>query len=167
MIHSHDEIELKLAALGLSLPARPAPIANFLPFRVAGNTVYLAGQTCERDGRIVHAGCVGEQVTFEIARAAAQICALNLLSCLREACGGRLDRVSRCLRVGGFVQATRGFSRVPAVIDGASELFVALWGERGRHARTAVGVATLPQNAAVEVDAIFELRSPIETESTR
>jgi enamine deaminase RidA (YjgF/YER057c/UK114 family) len=80
------------------------------------------------------------------------------ISCLREACEGRLDRVARCLRVGGFVQAKSGFPRVPAVIDGASELFVALWGEHGRHARTAVGVATLPQNAAVEVDAIFELR---------
>lgn len=159
MPQSFDEIEQKLATLGLSLPVRPTPIASFLPFRVAATTVYLAGQTCERNGRIVHGGCVGEDVTFEAAREAAQICALNLLSSLREACDGRLDRVSRCLRVGGFVQARQGFARVPAVIDGASDLFVALWGERGRHARTAVGVATLPQNAAVEVDAIFELRS--------
>ena len=154
-----DEIELKLAALGLTLPVRPTPIASFLPFRVSGTTVYLAGQTCELDGRMVYSGCVGEDITLEVARQAAELCALNLLSCLREACEGRLDRVARCLRVGGFVQAKSGFPRVPAVIDGASELFVALWGERGRHARTAVGVATLPQNAAVEVDAIFELRS--------
>jgi enamine deaminase RidA (YjgF/YER057c/UK114 family) len=154
-----DEIENKLTALGLSLPVRPTPIASFLPFRVSGTTVYLAGQTCERDGRMVHAGRVGEDVSLETAREAAQICALNLLASLREACDGRLDRVSRCLRVGGFVQAKSGFPRVPAVIDGASELFIALWGERGRHARTAVGVATLPQNAAVEVDAIFELQS--------
>jgi enamine deaminase RidA (YjgF/YER057c/UK114 family) len=160
MTHSFDdEIEAKLAALGLSLPVRPIPIASFLPFRVAGATVYLAGQTCERDGRIVYSGSVGQEVTFEAAREAAKLCALNLLSCLREACDGRLDRVARCLRVGGFVQAKSGFPRVPAVIDGASDLFVALWGENGRHARTAVGVATLPQNAAVEVDAIFELRS--------
>jgi len=154
-----DEIEHKLGALGLTLPIRPTPIANFLPFRVSGNTVYLAGQTCELDGQIVYSGCVGEDVTLEVAKKAAELCALNLLSCLREACQGRLDRVARCLRVGGFVQAKSGFPRVPAVIDGASELFVALWGEHGRHARTAVGVATLPQNAAVEVDAIFELRS--------
>jgi enamine deaminase RidA (YjgF/YER057c/UK114 family) len=154
-----DEIENKLTALGLSLPVRPTPIASFLPFRVSGTTVYLAGQTCERDGRMVHAGRVGEDVSLETAREAAQICALNLLASLREACDGRLDRVSRCLRVGGFVQAKSGFPRVPAVIDGASELFIALWGERGCHARTAVGVATLPQNAAVEVDAIFELQS--------
>ena len=126
---------------------------------MASDVVYLAGQTCELDGRVVHTGCVGDDVTFEAAREAAKICALNLLACLREACDGRLYCVARCLRVGGFVQAKHGFPRVPAVIDGASELFVALWGERGRHARTAVGVATLPQNAAVEVDAIFELRT--------
>jgi enamine deaminase RidA (YjgF/YER057c/UK114 family) len=155
-----DEIELKLSSMGLSLPVRPTPIANFLPFRVAGTTVYLAGQTCEQDGRVVHSGQVGDELSLEVAREAAQLCALNLLSSLREACGGRLDRVARCLRVGGFVQAKPGFPRVPAVIDGASELFIALWGDNGRHARTAVGVATLPQNAAVEVDAIFELRSP-------
>ena len=154
-----DEVELRLRGLGLSLPVRPTPIASFLPFRVANGIVYLAGQTCELDGRVVHTGRVGEQLTLETARTAAQICALNLLSCLREACDGRLDRVSRCLRVGGFVQAARDFARVPAVIDGASELFIALWGDSGRHARTAVGVAALPQNAAVEVDAIFELRS--------
>ena len=162
-----DEIEQKLTELGFSLPVRPTPIASFLPFRVAGGIVYLAGQTCELDGRVVHSGCVGEDVTLEAAREAARLCALNLLSCLREACGGRLDRVARCLRVGGFVQAKPGFARVPAVIDGASELFIALWGERGRHARTAVGVATLPQNAAVEVDAIFELRDLDSETSTK
>jgi enamine deaminase RidA (YjgF/YER057c/UK114 family) len=156
---TQDEIELKLASLGLTLPVRPTPIANFLPFRVSGNTVYLAGQTCELDGHMMYTGCVGEDVSLEVAKQAAELCALNLLASLREACAGRLDRVACCLRVGGFVQAKPGFPRVPAVIDGASELFVALWGERGRHARTAVGVATLPQNAAVEVDAIFELRS--------
>jgi enamine deaminase RidA (YjgF/YER057c/UK114 family) len=154
-----DEVELRLLALGLNLPVRPTPIASFLPFRVAGSIAYLAGQTPERDGRVVYQGCVGEDVSFDAAREAAELCALNLLACLREACNGRLDRVARCLRVGGFVQAKTGFPRVPAVIDGASELFIALWGDSGRHARTAVGVATLPQNAAVEVDAIFELRS--------
>ena len=153
-----DEVERKLLELGLKLPQRPAPIANFLPFRVSGSTAYLAGQTPELDGRVLYQGRVGEEVSFEAARDAARLCALNLLASLREACDGRLDRVSRCLRVGGFVQAASGFPRVPAVIDGASDLFVALFGERGRHARTAVGVATLPQNAAVEVDAIFELR---------
>jgi enamine deaminase RidA (YjgF/YER057c/UK114 family) len=155
-----DEVEERLLALGLELPQRPVPIANFLPFRVAGNTAYLAGQVCELDGHVPYSGRVGVEVEFEAGRAAARLCALNLLSALREACGGSFERVERCLRVGGFVQAQAGYTRVPHVIDGASELFVALFGERGKHARTAVGVATLPQNAAVEVDAIFELRGP-------
>jgi enamine deaminase RidA (YjgF/YER057c/UK114 family) len=155
-----DEVELRLQALGLKLPRRPTPIASFLPFRVSGNIAFLAGQTPELDGHVLYQGRVGEQVSFEDAHMAAQLCALNLLSSLREACDGRLDRVARCLRVGGFVQAASGFPSVPAVIDGASNLFIELFGERGRHARTAVGVATLPQNAAVEVDAIFELWSP-------
>ena len=153
-----DEVELRLSALGLSLPECPTPVANFLPFRVSGDVVYLAGQTCEADGKIVYAGRVGEQLDLETGRAAARLCALNLLAALKRACQGRLDRVARCVRVGGFVQARSGFPRVPHVIDGASELFIALWGESGRHARTAVGVATLPGNAAVEVDAIFELK---------
>jgi len=152
------DVEARLRELGLELPLRPKPIANFLPFRVANGIAYLAGQTCERDGKVVYAGRVGEEIDFETGRAAARICALNLLSSLREACEGDLGRVARCLRVGGFVQASSGYPRVPGVIDGASDLFVALWGDAGRHARTAVGVATLPQNASVEVDAIFELR---------
>jgi len=154
-----DAIDRKLAELGLTLPPRPLPIASFLPFRVVHGLVFLAGQTCEWHGAITHTGRVGQDLDFATARHAAQLCALNLVSALREACEGRLDRVHRCVRVGGFVQAASGYDRVPQVVDGASEVFIALWGERGRHARTAVGVATLPQNAAVEVDAIFELRS--------
>lgn len=154
-----DEFERRLEPLGLVLPRRPEPIALFLPFQRAGSLVFLAGQTCERDGQMLYTGRVGEALDFEAARRAAVVCALNLLAALREACEGRFERVLRCVRVGGFVQASSGYARVPHVIDGASELFVAVFGERGKHARTAVGVATLPQNAAVEVDAIFELTS--------
>jgi enamine deaminase RidA (YjgF/YER057c/UK114 family) len=153
------DVEGRLRELGLELPARPRPIANFLPYRVGNGVAYLAGQTCERDGQVVYTGRVGEEVDFETGRVAARLCALNLIAALREACRGELGRVARCLRVGGFVQASPGYPRVPGVVDGASDLFVALWGDHGRHARTAVGVATLPQNASVEVDAIFELRS--------
>jgi enamine deaminase RidA (YjgF/YER057c/UK114 family) len=151
-------IEARLAALGLELPARPTPIAAFLPFRVTRDLVFLAGQTCERDGKVLYTGQVGGELPVEAGKLAARACALNLLAALREACAGDLDRVARCIRVGGFVQAAAGFPRVPQVIDGASELFIALWGEDGRHARTSVGVSTLPQNAAVEVDAVFQLR---------
>jgi enamine deaminase RidA (YjgF/YER057c/UK114 family) len=151
-------IEARLLALGLELPARPIPIASFLPFRVCQGLVFLAGQTCERDGRVLYTGRVGSELALEAGKLAARACALNLLAALREACAGELDRVARCIRVGGFVQAAAGFARVPQVIDGASELFIALWGEDGRHARTSVGVAALPQDAAVEVDAVFQLR---------
>jgi enamine deaminase RidA (YjgF/YER057c/UK114 family) len=153
-----DEIEQKLLQLGLSLPNVPRPIASFVPFSVSNGLVFLAGQTCERNGEMVYRGRVGVDVNLESARKGAELCALNLLAALRDACGGSLSRVARCLRVGGYVQAEAGYERVPAVINGASDLFIALWGDAGRHARTAIGVATLPQNATVEVDAIFELR---------
>ncbi len=152
-----DEFDRRLEPLGLVVPRRPEPIALFLPYQRSGSLVFLAGQTCERDGKMLYTGRVGEEVDFETARRAAVVCALNLVAALREACHGRFELVSRCLRVGGFVQASSGFARVPHVIDAASEVFVALFGERGKHARTAIGVSTLPQNAAVEVDAIFEL----------
>jgi enamine deaminase RidA (YjgF/YER057c/UK114 family) len=150
-------VETRLAALGIALPAPPVPIASFLPFRVTGRLVYLAGQTCEREGRVVYAGRVGIELDEESGKRAAQVCALNLLAALKAACGGDLDAVARCVSVRGFVQAPPGFGRVPQIIDGASDLFVAIWGDEGRHARTSVGVSTLPQNAAVEVDAVFEL----------
>jgi enamine deaminase RidA (YjgF/YER057c/UK114 family) len=154
-----DEIDRKLAELGLELPVRPKPIASFVPYRIAGGLVYLAGQTCEWNGTMPYTGRVGEEIDLEAGRLAARFCALNLLAALREACEGELSRVARCIRVGGYVQASSGYPRVPHVIDGASQLFIELWGEAGQHARTAIGVATLPLNASVEVDAIFELKA--------
>lgn len=151
-------IEQLMREHGVALPNVPRPIATFAPYCRTGDLVYLAGQICEVDGKPATTGRVGVDVDLETARRAARVCALNLLAALRDACEGDLERVQRCVRVGGFVQAEHGYTGVPFVVDGASELFVALWGERGRHARTSVGVATLPQNASVEVDAIFELR---------
>jgi len=150
-------VEQALSALQLELPERPMPIANFVPFVRSKSLVYLAGQTCEVNGKPLYTGQVGLDLDLPQAQAAARLCALNLLAALREACAGDLERVAGCVRVGGFVQAPSGYPSVPAVVDGASDLFVQLWGDAGRHARTAVGVATLPQNAAVEVDAIFEV----------
>jgi enamine deaminase RidA (YjgF/YER057c/UK114 family) len=149
-----------LRELDVALPNVPRPIAGFVPHCRTGDLVYLAGQICEVDGKPASTGRVGVDVDLETARKAARLCALNLLAALRDACEGDLERVARCVRVGGFVQAEHGYTGVPFVVDGASELFIALWGERGRHARTSVGVSTLPQNACVEVDAIFELRRP-------
>jgi len=147
-----------LAARGLQWPERCAPRGRFLPWRRAGTTVYLAGQICEWNGDVPYQGPIGDRVSISDGIRAAELCALNLLFHLREACGGELDRVAGCLRVGAFVNALPGFRDSPRVADGASELFIALWGEAGRHARTAVGVAALPMNASVEIDAIFELK---------
>lgn len=150
-------IEDKLALLGLELPTPPTPIANFVPWRRSGRIVYLAGQVCEWNGSLPFVGKLGREFTVVQGQAAARLCALNLVACLKLACEGDLGRVQRCVRVGGFVNCEPEFEFVPKVINGASDLFAALWGdESGRHARTAIGVASLPMRAAVEVDAIFE-----------
>ncbi len=150
-------IEERLAALGLELPMPPTPIANFVPFTVTGRLVYLAGQVNEWNGTVPFVGKLGREFDIAQGQQAARLCELNLLACLKLACAGDLGRVERCLRVGGFVNCDPEFEFAPAVINGASDLLVALLGDRGKHARTAVGVATLPRRAAVEVDAIFEL----------
>ena len=153
-------IDEKLAALGLELPPDWAPRGRFLPFRRDGRIVYLSGQICERNGAVTHAGPVlNTPDDLERGREAARVCALNLLHRLKGACDGDLDRVDCILRLGGFVCAEPGFPSSPAVIDGATDVFIALFGEDGWHARTAVAVAGLPGNAAVEVDAIVRLKA--------
>lgn len=148
--------EDRLKALGLELPRLPMPTGNYVPFRRDGNTVYLAGQTCEWNGSMVYAGKVGLDFDLETGQAAARICALNLIAALRQGLGGSLSGVRACLRLGGFVNAAPDFAMVPKVINGASDLMAEVFGpEIAPHARTAVGVATLPLCAAVEVDAIF------------
>jgi enamine deaminase RidA (YjgF/YER057c/UK114 family) len=150
----------KLAALGLDLPPDWTPRGMFLPYRRDGAVVYLSGQICEWNGKVTLTGPVQDTPdAVQAARKAAEICALNLMHRLRQAAEGDLDRVDRVLRLGGFVNCAPGFPHSPAVIDGATELFVALFGEDGWHARTAVGVAGLPGNAAVEVDAVVRLKA--------
>jgi enamine deaminase RidA (YjgF/YER057c/UK114 family) len=152
------EFDKKLADLGLVLPPDWTPRGQFLPFRREEATVYLSGQICEWDGKVTHTGPV-ENSEYGVAygQAAARICALNLLYRLRQACDGDLGRVECVLRLGGFVNCQSGFPSSPAVINGATEVFIALFGEKGWHARTAVGVSGLPGNASVEVDAIIRL----------
>ncbi len=162
-----SEIEAKLRAAGLALPDVCKPRGAFLPYRVEGDLVFMAGQICEWNGDVPYTGPVladGQasdgRISIDLAagRKAAELCALNLLFHLKTAAGGDLDKVARVVRLGGFVQCLPGFGASPAVINGASDLLIALYGEAGRHARTAVGVAGLPANASVEVDAIFSLR---------
>jgi enamine deaminase RidA (YjgF/YER057c/UK114 family) len=155
-LSTQPRAEDQLRALGIELPDVPRPIANFVPWQRNGDLIFLAGQICEWNGRVVYRGKVGEAIDLAAAQDAARVCGLNLLAALRAALGFDLNRVRTCLRVGGFVHCAPDFGQVPHVINGASDLFVSVFGaEIGAHARTAVGVAQLPQGAAVEVDAIF------------
>ena len=145
-----DPIETKLAALGLALPPPPSPGGNYVPHRINGNTLVLAGVIAIRDGVVTHAGQVGREQTVENGYAAAQVCALNSLAAIKGALG-RLDRVKEFIHLGGYVNAVAGFGESPQVINGASDLFVKLYGEPGKHARAAIAVAGLPRNATVEI----------------
>lgn len=152
-----SRIERRLSEMGLTLPTPPTPIANFVPFQRHGQLIYLAGQVNEWNGTVPFVGKLGREFDIAAGQEAARLCALNLLACLHMACGGDLNRVQRCLSVRGFVNCEPEFEFVPMVINGASDLFVAVLGAAGLHARTAVGVASLPRRAAVEVDAVFEI----------
>jgi len=153
-----SQAEQKLAALGLELPVAAAPVANYVGYTVSGKTVYISGQLPFRDGKVAYAGRLGAGLTVDDGYAAGRQCGMNILAQLKAACGGDLDRVSRVLRLGGFVNCAPDFTDAPKCVNGASDLMVAVFGDAGRHARAAVGVASLPAGAAVEVDAIVELR---------
>jgi enamine deaminase RidA (YjgF/YER057c/UK114 family) len=150
-------IERRLAAHGLDLPDAPAPAANYVPYTISGKLLFVAGQLPFVAGQMAVAGRLGEDVSLEQGKEAARICALNLLAQAKAACGGDLGRLARCLKLGGFVSCTPEFADHPSVINGASDLMVEAMGEAGQHARFAVGCASLPRNAAVEVEGIFEL----------
>ena len=150
--------ERRLVELNIELPEVPRPIANFVPWQRHGELIFLAGLVCEWNGEVVYAGKVGREIDLETAKLAARICMLNVVAALREALGGDLSRVQSCLRLGGFVNCMAEFPSVPQVINGASDLCLSLFGGVvGAHARTSVGVAQLPRNAAVEVDAVVEI----------
>ena len=151
-------IQSKLAELGLTLPVAAAPVAAYVPAVRTGNLVFTAGQLPLVDGKIPFVGKVGSDVTPEQAKDMAQICALNALAAISLVAD--IDQIHRVVRVGGFVNGVPGFTAIPAVVNGASELLIKLFGEvNGKHARTAVGVAELPLNAPVEVEMIVELKS--------
>lgn len=154
---SMGSFDARLDALAIELPRVPTPIANFVPWRRHGNLVFLAGQVCEWNGEIRYAGQVGHDYDLATAQQAARLCGLNLVAALKACCNGSLGGVAACLRLGGFVNCRADFAHVPLVINGASDLMIEIFGQSGRHARTAVGVTTLPRGAAVEVEAIFAL----------
>lgn len=146
----HEE---KLKSLGLKLPAAAVPSFNYVPVVLHNGTAWVAGQLPKVGDNIVVKGKVGADVSLDVARGEARICMLQGLACLKQALGS-LDRVERVLKVVGFVASSPGFNEQPKVIDAASELLVEVFGEAGRHARSAVGVAELPRNAAVEIELV-------------
>lgn len=148
--------EAKLAELGLTLPATPAAGGNYVPTVRTGNLLYCAGTISALDGKITHEGQVGREQTVQTGYESARVCMLNTLANIKSAVGS-LDQVKRVVYVGGYVNAISGFSDSPAVINGASDLLVAIFGEAGKHARAAVAVAGLPKNSTVEVQVVVEL----------
>ncbi len=151
-------IEQKLAELGIALPTPMTPLANYVPYVVSGKLVVISGQLPAVGGVVAITGKVGEGVSVEQGQRAARLCFVNLLAHLRDACGGDLDRVRQVVRLGGFIASPPGFSQHAAVMNGASDLAVAVFGEAGRHARSTIGVPALPLDAAVEVEGMFELK---------
>ena len=150
--------ETNLQSLGITLPDAPMPAANYVPYVVSGDLVYVSGQLPLVDGKLSLTGHVGKEVTTEQAAQQARICAINLIAQLKAACGGDLGRVEQVVKLGGVVSCTNDFTDQPEVINGASNLMVEVFGEAGRHARFAVGANTLPRGTCVEDEGLFRIR---------
>ena len=150
-------IDAKLAELGVTLPVAPPPAANYIPFVQVGSVVHISGQISNGPDGLVK-GRLGDGMSIEEGAAAARLCAISLLAQLKAACGGDLSRVVRAVKLVGFVNSHPDFTDQPKVINGASDFMVAVMGDAGRHARSAVGVAALPLGVAVEIEGIFEIK---------
>lgn len=152
-------VDKRLAELGVTLPVAAKPVANYVPFVLAGRTLVVSGQIAlGPDGKLdpSHVGKLGAGVSDEVGRAAARLCAINVLSQAKAALGD-LDRIARCIRLGGFIHAAPDYYAVAGIMNGASDLMVDVLGDKGRHARSTVGVAALPFGSAVEVEALFDV----------
>ncbi|MFT3808416.1 MAG: RidA family protein [Micropepsaceae bacterium] len=150
-------VDAKLKELGIELPSPPAPVASYVPYVRTGNLVFISGQVTLGPKGLEYVGIVGKDFSTAEGQAAARLCAVNVIAQLKASLDGDLDRVRRCVKVTGFVNAVPGYAEHPEVINGASNLFGDVFGEAGRHARAAVGAGSLPRNVAVEVEAIFEV----------
>ena len=153
------QVETRLAALGIELPEPSKPGANYVPYLVSGDLLFLSGQLCHWNGERRFVGKLGVEFDIEEGQDAARICALNLISQLKMALGGDLDRVAGTIRLAGYINSALTFHGQSQVMNGASNLFVEAFGEKGRHTRMAVGVSALPYNVAVEVEGVFEIVS--------
>ncbi|HQY73566.1 MAG TPA: RidA family protein [Aestuariivirga sp.] len=150
-------IDKRLAELGIVLPTPAKPIANYVPWVRTGNLVYISGQGAMKDGKLEYTGRVGDTLSIDDAIASARLTAINIIAHVRDACGGDLDRVKRVVKLLGLVNCTPAFGDHPKVINGASDLMVEVFGDKGRHARSAVGAPSLPFGLSVEVEAIVEI----------
>lgn len=151
-----NAIETRLAALGITLPSAPMPAANYVPFVISGNLVFISGQISQDAAGLIK-GRLGADMDVAAGADAARACGIAILAQLKNACGGDLTRVVRAVKLGGFVNSTADFTDQPKVINGASDLMVAVLGDAGRHARAAVSCPSLPMGVAVEIDAVFEI----------
>ncbi|HIF58162.1 MAG TPA: RidA family protein [Rhodospirillales bacterium] len=152
-----NKINARLQKLGIELPEAPAPVANYVPYITTDNLVFISGQIPFLEGELKYPGKLGENISVADAQKAAQLCGINLLAQLKNACGGDLDRVIQVIKLNGFVNGTPDFTDQALVINGTSDLMFEVFQENGKHARAAVGCIALPLGAAVEVDAIFEI----------
>ena len=150
-------LEQKLEELGYELPGTPSAYANYVPYVVAGNLVFVAGQIPFLNGEAMHQGMLGADMDIDAGVEAAKACALNILAQVNDAVDGDWSRVKRCVKLGGFVASTAEFTDHPKVVNGASDLIVDVMGDAGRHARFAVGAPNLPLGCSVEIDAVFEI----------
>ncbi|HIC29806.1 MAG TPA: RidA family protein [Rhodospirillales bacterium] len=150
-------ITTRLAELGIELPEPAAPAANYIPFVVTGNLIFVSGQITVWNGELRHIGRLGENIDIDEGYQAARLCGLNLIAQAKAAAQGDLDKIKRVVKLGGFVNSTPDFTDQPKVINGTSDLMAEVFGEGGKHARFAVGAPTLPLGVAVEVDGVFEL----------
>ena len=153
------DLAAKLAEIGYELPGAAAPAANYVPYVLSGSHIYIAGQIPFLNGEQMHQGKIGDDLSIEQGIEAAKACALNILAQLNEAIKGDWDRLERCVKLGGFVNCVDSFTDHPKVINGASDLMVEVLGDQGKHARFAVGANSLPLGVAVEIDAIFSIKS--------
>jgi enamine deaminase RidA (YjgF/YER057c/UK114 family) len=153
----NDTISGRLAELGLGMPAAPSPAANYVPFVIVGNLMYVSGQLPLRDGAAQHIGRAGADATIEDGYASARLCALNVVAQVAAAVGDRLSRVKRCVNMSVFINAVPEFTEHPRIANGASDLMVEIFGDAGRHSRAAVGMGSLPRGVITEVQAIFEI----------
>jgi enamine deaminase RidA (YjgF/YER057c/UK114 family) len=150
-------IDARLKELGITLPTPPAPVASYVPYVQSGNLVFTSGQVTVAADGLKYVGTVGKELSLEDGKAAARLCAVNVIAQIKAACGGDLDRVKRVVKLVVFVNAVPGFAQQPEVANGASDLLVEVFGDAGKHARSAVGAGSLPRNVAAEVEAIVEI----------